>query len=236
MVKKISANTNQLLENTAKKTLQGYVVFKEKDSVQGALKMNNTMLEGLRIRVDTVNPSMDSTRSVFVGNLPYAASEMSLREHFLEGCGWDDDNSVEGVRIIRDSTTMQCKGFGYVLLRDKSLVPDALKMHESSYMKRDIRVTVCGKRFKGRKGAPKESKEDIKELSGAARRMSKKKTTNNDILYAPKEKKKRGNKKIGVVKAANKGISKRAASNKKVEKRVKQIKKRMTKGMGKMKN
>ena len=234
-MKKISANTNQLLENSAKKTVQGYVVFKEKDAVQEALKMNNKIVEGLRIRVDSGEPTMDSTRSVFVGNLPYAASETSLRRHFCKGCGWDeDDNSVEGVRIVRDPTTMQCKGIGYVLLKDKSLVPEALEMHESKYMKRDIRVTVCGKRFKGRKGAPKELKR-TRELIGAERRVTKKNTTKNDILYAPKEKKKRGNKKIGVVKATNKGISKRAASTKKVEKRVKQIQKRMTKGMGKNK-
>ncbi len=40
-------------------------------------------------------------------------------------CGWDsdttDDSNIQGVRIIRDPLTMQCKGFAYVLFKDKHL-------------------------------------------------------------------------------------------------------------------
>jgi RNA recognition motif-containing protein len=147
-------NTN-MLNKDAKSTAQGYVVFCSKDSVEEALKLNNMLLEGLRLRVDHATPTPDALRSIFVGNLPYQAEEMSLQQHFVKECGFQEID-VEGVRIIRDKDTMLCKGFGYVIFREKSMVAVALnKMHESTYMKRQLRVTVCGKRFKGRRGDDK---------------------------------------------------------------------------------
>ena len=95
---------------------------------------------------------------------------------------------------------------------------------------------VCGKRFKNRKGAPKES-QDVRELRGAHRRVTnkKKKEPKDDVkelMIGTKEKKKRGTKKVGVKKAGVSGLSKREASGKKVNKRVKKLQKRMLKGMG----
>jgi nucleolar protein 12 len=204
------------------------------NSVEKALKMNNTPIpgsNGLIFRVDKVTPTYDSARSVFVGNLPYKTEEMSLRTHFKNGCGFEDD-VIENVRIIRDPETFQCKGFGYVLLKDKSYVPYALEMHGSEYMKKEIRVLVCGKRFKGNKGAKKQDN----EVSGALRRVLKKaKKTTAESLLESKQKKKRGTKKVGAKKAGKVGISKRAATEKKLDKRVKKIQKRVQKGMGKVK-
>lgn len=227
----------------AKSTAQGYVVFKSMESVDAALKLNNTpSYDGLLLRVDRATPTRDSTRSVFVGNLPYKTNEMTLRSHFCEGCGWDvDEDVVEGVRIVRDKETMQCKGFGYVLLKDKSYVPAALNMHESTYMKKELRVLVCGKRFKGRKGAPKEG---VVQKTGAHRRVANKNKDREssgrdmdmndakELITGSKDKKKRGTKKIAAHKSGVGGLSKRAASGKKVDKRVKKIQKRMQKGMG----
>jgi nucleolar protein 12 len=143
LVKKVCANTN-MLNKDAKSTAQGYVVFCSKDSVEEALKLNNMLVEGLRLRVDHATPTPDALRSIFVGNLPYQAEEMSLQQHFVKECGFQEID-VEGVRIIRDKDTMLCKGFGYVIFREKSMVAVALnKMHESTYMKRQLRVTVCG--------------------------------------------------------------------------------------------
>lgn len=240
-------NTKQFLEESPKNTAQGYVVFEKVESVEKALKKNNQEIpnsKGLRLRVDRSKPTMDSTRSVFVGGLPYKANETTLRSHFCNGCGWDvNGDIVEGVRVVRDKESMQCKGFGYVLLKDKSYVPQALEMHESKYLKREIRVLVCGKRFKNRKGAPKEGSTVV--LSGAHRRVTGKTTLDKskkilskktkDLMLGTKDKKKRGLKKKIPVKAGNAGISKRAASEKKLDKRAKKIQKRMQKGMGKTK-
>lgn len=242
LVKKVSVNTKQLLKGSVKSTAQGYVVFEKVESVDKALKLNNEVVpnsDGLILRVDRSKPTLDSTRSVFVGNLPYKANEMTLRSHFCDGCGWnnDEEEAIEGVRIVRDKETMQCRGFGYILLKDKSYIPAALNMHESKYMKRELRVLVCGKRFKNRKGAPKEG---TKVKLGAHRRVAnkpEKDTTKSakDLIAGTNGKKKRGTKKVGVTKSGNAGISKRVASGKKLDKRTKKIQKRMEKGMGKTK-
>ena len=228
-------NTNKILKDAPKKNGQGYVVFEEKESVEKALEMNNTPVpnsHGLMFRVDRAKPTLDSARSVFVGNLPYKACEMTVRDHFKTGCGFEDD-VIENVRVVRDPATQKCKGFGYVLLKDKSYIPYALDMHESKYKNKEIRVQVCGKRFKGRKGV---AKEQPVETSGAFRRVLKnaaKKSTTRSL--AGKEKKKRGVKKVGAHKSGNTGISKRQASEPSKGKRVKKIQKRMEKGMGKAK-
>lgn len=235
LVKKVSVNTNKILPDAPKKTGQGYVIFENQESVEKALKMNNTSIpnsKGLLFRVDHAKPTLDSSRSVFVGNLPYKADEMSVREHFKNGCGFGDD-VIENVRIVRDSATQKCKGFGYVLLKDKSYLAYALEMHESQYKNKEMRVQVCGKRFKGRKGA---AKEETRDTSGALQRVLKKAKKNvTPTLSGDKERKKRGVKKVGAKKSGNSGMSKRAASEKKFGKRVKKIQKRLQKGMGKTK-
>lgn len=240
------ANTNKL-DKTAKSTAQGYVVFTSKESVEEALKLNNTKVgsEDLYLRVDHAAPTQDASRSVFVGNLPYLADETTLHKHFCDGCACDEAD-VEAVRIIRDKETMQCKGFGYVLFRDTSLVAVALrKMHESKYMKRDLRVTVCGKRFKGRRG---EAKDDSKRRTfegkrsgaaseGAIKRILGKKPSKKDAKASTKKRRARGETKKGKAGAKSgaksAGLSKRAAAEAKAGKRMKKIQKRVSKGMGK---
>jgi len=175
-VKKVSANTNKLLEDTPKQTAQGYVVFESPSSIPQALLLDNTLLSnhpnGFRLRVDHAAPTIDSSRSVFVGNLKYAADETTLRKHFNDRCGWDgkvedDRDVVVAVRLVRDKETMQCKGFGYVLLKDKSYVPQALKvMHDSVYMNQSIRVIVCKRRFKGKKGVNEAEAEESTNAAG----------------------------------------------------------------------
>jgi RNA recognition motif-containing protein len=192
----------------------------------------------MRIRVDRASPTVDPSRSAFVGGLPYGAEESSLQEHFAKGCDLDFKD-IEGVRIIRDKENFQCKGFGYVLFRETNMVPAALKLHESIYLNRPIRVMVCGKRFKGKKedqnaGKPKykASQEKEKVTVGAFRRIIAKQQKEAVQTH----KRKRGDKKKATTtKAAAGGLSKRAAIDKKVEKKVKKLQKRISKGMGKSK-
>eukprot|EP00536_Pseudo-nitzschia_multiseries_P012537 jgi/Psemu1/326878/estExt_fgenesh1_pg.C_4850002 len=239
MMRKVCVNTNQI-DTTATDRVHGYVVFKHGGDVEKALALNNRLeIEGRKIRVDHSTPTVDPSRSVFVGNLPYGADESTLLEHFEKGCVLEPGDVV-GVRIVRDKETFRCKGFGYVLFREKNTIPTALKLHESTYMKKKLRVMVCGKRFKGRKGEaakPKNPKpeqaEKEKVTVGAFRRI---------IAKQQKEasgtnKRKRGEKKknVTVVKAGAGNVSRRAALDKKVDKKVKKLQKRMSKGMGKNK-
>eukprot|EP00934_Nitzschia_sp_Nitz4_P006493 Nitzschia sp. Nitz4//scaffold12_size214221//140850//142043//NITZ4_001514-RA/size214221-processed-gene-0.122-mRNA-1//1//CDS//3329535062//6483//frame0 len=244
LVKKVSVNQNLVdFDNAAKETVQGYVVFKNVESVEKALALNNELVvDGRTIRIDRASPTVDPSRSVFCGNLPYEADEESLKLHFQKGCDLESSD-IEGVRIVRDKETYRCKGFGYVLFKEKSTVATALKLHETTYMKNKIRVLVCGKRFKNKKGKEQnsESKAPVSGTAtapketvtvGAFRRIIAKQKNETTTL----NKRKRGETKKGpkAKKATGQaGLSKRAALDKKVEKRVKKIQKRISKGMGK---
>ena len=230
------------MQKTTKKTIQGYVVFESETSVPLALKMNGSVIDGtdLVLRVDHAKPTIDSTRSVFVGNLPYRTEENTLRRHFIDGCGMKEDD-IENVRVVRDSETMQCKGFGYILFKEKNFIPDALKLNESEYMKRSIRVNICGKRVKGKRGKESKKKKGD-DMTGAAKRVFQKSSKGGPTKKTNKKTeaiKKRGikHKKSLVPHKASgtRGISKRKSSSIKVEKRVKKIQKRIAKGMGKAK-
>ena len=280
-MRKVCANTHQV-DESIKKTAQGYVVFSSIESVSKALAMNNKMISldsiseptnndkeinddaeitqhdktKFRLCVDTSKPTIDSTRSVFVGNLPYGAEEDLLYMHFSNE---NKDGNVENVRIIRDPNTHQCKGFGYVLLKNRECVIDALRLHDSEFMNRTIRVQICGKRFKGKRGETdekdenntrngkkrkKHSFEGLRSTEAAAKRIFEKKLdSKTKIAKIHTHTKKRRTyseknataHKHGRNKNVN-GLSKRAAKEAKIDKRVKKLQKRAQRGMGKSKN
>lgn len=242
-MRKVCANTKLIDE---KAMVQGYVVFADAASVEAALKKNNERVgDGFMIRVDRAKPTLDASRSVFVGNLPYHAQETTLRQHFCEGCQLDSETDVENVRIVRDRDTKQCKGFGYVLFREKSMVTTALqRMDGTEYLRRSLRVSVCGKRFKSR-GSGQQQQEQQHDGPTPRRNDNKKKKAMKDATGALKrimakeeksKKRKRGEpKKTKTGGTNNGGVSRRAAAEAKVEKRYKKLKRRMSRGMGKNK-
>ncbi|EJK64953.1 hypothetical protein THAOC_14256 [Thalassiosira oceanica] len=195
------------------------------DSVKEALEMNNTEHGGFTLRVDHASPTNDASRSVFVGNLPYAAEEETLRSHFETYLSRFDVNERDGsavssVRIIRDKDTQQCKGIGYIMLRDATLVSLALGLHESKYMRRELRVQKK-RAFEGlRATAERSSKKSKVDVKGGDVRNAKRRRSRSEKSTAP----------------GKAGMSKRAATEQKVNKRVKKLQKRATKGMGKKKN
>ncbi len=58
---------------------------------------------------------------LFVGNIPHAASEPELME-WVEAQGFQ----VESAQIIRDRSTGQSRGFGFVVINEGSNVRDAI--------------------------------------------------------------------------------------------------------------
>jgi nucleolar protein 12 len=237
LMRKVCANTGKLLDDAGKKSAQGYVVFESVDSVEAALKLNNTTYEGYTLRVDHASPTIDSSHSVFVGNLPYGAEEESLRSHFLTELKADDDTIVTGVRIIRDKETQKCKGFGYVTFSDASYVPLALELKDSTYMKREIRVMISGKRFKGKKGdEPKRAFEGQRATVGTGKKKRKLVEGTAPASASSGGKTKRRRARSDKNPATKSGLSKRAKTEQKVNKRVKKLEKRATKGMGKKKH
>ena len=60
-------------------------------------------------------------RKLYVGNLPYSASQDSLQETFSQ-CG-----TVESVNVITDRDTGQSKGFGFIEMSSDSEAQKAIQ-------------------------------------------------------------------------------------------------------------
>ena len=58
---------------------------------------------------------------LFVGNIPHASSDGELQE-WVESQGFQ----VESAQIIRDRSTGQSRGFGFVMLNDEWKLKDAI--------------------------------------------------------------------------------------------------------------
>ena len=110
----------------------GYVLFTEKEHVKKALGLNQTEFMGKHMRVDCVvrgsepngkdgekkrkssesRPGEDYATTIFVGNLPYIASEEEVRACFSKF------GKILNVRLVRDPKTHMGKGIGYVQYED----------------------------------------------------------------------------------------------------------------------
>ena len=74
-------------------------------------------------------------RKLYVGNLPYSASEQSLQDTF-SACG-----TVESANVITDRDTGQSKGFGFVEMSSDSEAQKAIQeLNGSSLDGREIKV------------------------------------------------------------------------------------------------
>ena len=76
----------------------------------------------------------EGCKSVFVGNLPFSATEEDLKSLFAE-CG-----DIEGARIATDRETGRARGFGYIDFADEESVDKAMKLTGSDLNGREIRV------------------------------------------------------------------------------------------------
>jgi len=74
------------------------------------------------------------SRSVFVGNVDYAASPEEIQDHFKE-CG-----SINRVTILLDKFSGQPKGYAYVEFSDPDLVAGALVLNDSMFRGRNLKV------------------------------------------------------------------------------------------------
>ncbi|KAF1788636.1 Nucleotide-binding alpha-beta plait domain [Phytophthora cactorum] len=137
---------------TAKDNCNAYVSFVEESSVEAALKLNGTTLVQKKIRVDRSDPVIDARRTPQVEEEP---------------------EPIENVRLIRDRESGLGKGFGYLLLRSPALVAKTLALRDLKMETRELRVQVCGKRFKNLRGEEtvKEKFEGLRASAGARARI-----------------------------------------------------------------
>ena len=89
-------------------------------------------------------------RKLYVGNLPFSATEQELSEKFA-ACG-----SVDSIKLITDRDTGQSKGFGFVEMSTDAEAQSAIgDLNGSDYDGRPMKVNEAKpqqKRSEGRRG------------------------------------------------------------------------------------
>ncbi|KAH7725572.1 RNA recognition domain-containing protein [Aphelenchoides avenae] len=118
-----------------------YVRFSDEEDAKRATQRHGEILDGHKLRVTlSTKREFNSRQTIFVGNVPFSATEDELAEHF-SSCG-----AVDSVRITRDKRTGQGKGFAYVAFSESSIVPLALNMNGSQFLGRELRVSKVHKK------------------------------------------------------------------------------------------
>ncbi len=75
-------------------------------------------------------------KKLFVGNLPFAATEDSLRQHFSQA------GNVTSAKIITDRATGRSKGFGFVEMSSDDEASSAIsRLNGSDFSGRNISVS-----------------------------------------------------------------------------------------------
>jgi nucleolin len=113
------------------------------DGAQEACKLNGTTYMGRPIKVQLSwqknenTRKVETTNTVFVGNLNFYTTEASLFE-FFNGVG-----DIKTVRLARDSNG-NVKGFAHVEFYFPHQAFEALKLNESLLGGRPVRVELAG--------------------------------------------------------------------------------------------
>ncbi|KAJ5558602.1 Nucleolar protein 12 [Penicillium sp. DV-2018c] len=204
--KRASFAKREVLDETTPST-NAYAVYSTAIAARKApAALNGTMVLDRHLRVDSLaHPAeIDHKRCVFVGNLSFIDSETPEEDEKTgkkkkarapadveEGLwrifnahtgGKDKKNpkqSVEFVRVIRDSTTRVGKGFAYVQFYDGNGVEQALPLNGKNFppmLPRKLRVTRARKVIKKKESSGPDAKrsrvdEAQKTMQGRATRL-----------------------------------------------------------------
>ncbi|MEF1289778.1 RNA recognition motif domain-containing protein [Vibrio sp. M260118] len=94
------------------------------------LKLSNTNKEQ--------DPSNDpSTKTLYVGNLPYKANESHVKELFAK------HGEVFAVRLMKDKRTGKRRGFGFVVMAASDTQTAIEALNEKDYMQRTLKVRIA---------------------------------------------------------------------------------------------
>ena len=78
-----------------------------------------------------------STKTLYVGNLPYKANESHVRELFSE------HGEVFAVRLMKDKRTGKRRGFGFVVMASDDVQNAISALNDKDYMQRTLKVRVA---------------------------------------------------------------------------------------------
>jgi len=143
--KKVAAITKNI--HVKVESLFAYVKFESSElAVKAVNEKKGAMFDGHHLRIDacqTKGVTMNNKLTVFVGNLPFDASDEALHTLFNDNCG-----DVTGVRVIRDRASRMGKGFGYVEFRSMGAVVSACKQSNHLMLKnRPLRIQKASIKF-----------------------------------------------------------------------------------------
>ena len=79
-------------------------------------------------------------KSLYVGNLPFTASEEELRSLF------SDYGTVESVRLVMDRETGRPRGFGFVEMADSDAARAIQELNGTDFGGRTLRINEAQKR------------------------------------------------------------------------------------------
>jgi len=91
------------------------------------------MQQQVEKQITTASDKLDES-SIYVGQVDYEATAEELKAHFSP-CG-----TINRVTIMCDKLTGQAKGFAYIEFLDKESVDNALKLDDSTFKGRQLKV------------------------------------------------------------------------------------------------
>ncbi|EEY39976.1 RNA recognition motif domain-containing protein [Vibrio mimicus] len=78
-----------------------------------------------------------TTKTLYVGNLPYKANESHVKELFAE------HGEVFAVRLMKDKRTGKRRGFGFVVMAAGQAQAAIDALNEKEYMQRTLKVRIA---------------------------------------------------------------------------------------------
>jgi polyadenylate-binding protein 2 len=105
--------------------------IEEMDNELADITAKESAVEG---KLSEVAGSMDE-HSIYIGQVDYSATAEELRAHFAP-CG-----TINRVTIGTDKFTGHAKGFAYIEFTDKDAVDQALKLDDTPFKGRQLKVT-----------------------------------------------------------------------------------------------
>lgn len=78
-----------------------------------------------------------STKTLYVGNLPYKANEANVRQLFSE------HGEVFAVRLMKDKRTGKRRGFGFVVIGSNDVENVISALNDHDYMQRTLKVRIA---------------------------------------------------------------------------------------------
>ncbi|ELP5729898.1 RNA-binding protein [Vibrio vulnificus] len=86
--------------------------------------------------INNEEPSV-STKTLYVGNLPYKANESHVRDLFAE------HGEVYAVRLMKDKRTGKRRGFGFVVIASADAENAINALNEKEYAQRTLKVRIA---------------------------------------------------------------------------------------------